>query len=62
MEKYIKTGLMEKHRKFLDIDFYLKEKLKRGDLLLLDFEKGFDCVKWSFLESTFRKFGFDKMF
>ena len=42
-----------------DILNYSLEKKKRGLLLLIDFEKAFDSVAWSFIEKSFKFYNFN---
>ncbi len=41
-----------------DILSYAKVKNKEGILLLIDFEKAFDSISWSFLHNTLEYFNF----
>ena len=36
----------------------LIDKLEEDDILLIDFEKAFDTVEWSFIEKTLQFYGF----
>lgn len=56
-----------KNRCILDNDFLATEAIKWAKesrqnlvILLLDFEKAYDRVNWSFLEATMRKMGFSE--
>ena len=48
----------ESTRLVCDIMQYCEDSNKDGLLLLIDFEKAFDSVSWSFLYKTFKFFNF----
>lgn len=48
----------ENTRMMLDVVFYLKEFKKKGGIVLLDQEKAFDRVSWSYLKGIVKTFGF----
>ncbi len=52
----------ENIRTITDIIEYCKQKNMTGVLLLIDFEKAFDTVKWDFLHDVLRKFKFGNKF
>ena len=43
-----------------DLIHYLKRSNKSGILLMIDFEKAFDSLEWSFVEKTLKHFNFGK--
>ena len=47
-------------RLMYDILFFSKQQNKRGLLLLIDFEKAFDTIAWSFIKKTLAYFNFKK--
>lgn len=47
-------------RLMYDILFFSKQQNKRGLLLLIDFEKAFDTIAWSFIKKTLAFFNFKK--
>ena len=61
---YDQSGFMSQRftgdnlRLLYDILFYSKQLNKRGLLLLIDFEKAFDTVAWSFIKKTLKYFNF----
>ena len=52
----------ENIRTISDLKEYLLAKNKTGILLLIDFEKAFDSVKWKFIQKTLIAFNFGKSF
>ena len=56
--RYIGTNI----RTIADIIDFTQEKGIEGIILLVDFEKAFDSVRWSFLKKTLNKFGFGDNF
>ena len=52
----------ENTRLIYDVMQYLKNKNKPGLLLLVDFEKAFDSVEWSFINKTLEIYGFGNHF
>lgn len=60
---YIKGRYIgENIRTVQDMISYLKLKNKSGILLLIDFEKAFDTVRWKFIEKTLTRFNFGNSF
>ena len=60
---YIKGRYIgENIRTIADIIEYCKQKQMTGVLLLIDFEKAFDTIKWNFLHKTLQSFNFGKSF
>jgi hypothetical protein len=60
---YIKGRYIgENIRTISDIIEYCKFKNLSGILLLIDFEKAFDTVRWNFLNETLKKFNFGIIF
>jgi len=60
---YIKGRYIgENIRTIADIIEYCKRKNLTGILLLVDFEKAFDTVRWNFLDETLKKFNFGTIF
>ena len=57
-KRFIGTNI----RAILDICENIEANNDAGILLLLDFEKAFDSVEWSFLFTTLKKFNFGKQF
>ena len=57
-KRYIGTNI----RKILDTVEYLDKNKQSGILLMLDFEKAFDTVKWPFLFKTLERFNFGPQF
>ena len=57
-KRYIGTNI----RKILDTVEYLERTNNSGILLILDFEKAFDTVEWSFLFKTLEEFNFGPQF
>ena len=56
---FIKGRFIGENIRLIDsIICYAKEKNIPGLLLLLDFEKAFDTIEWSFISKTFQQFGF----
>ena len=45
-----------------DIMHYTEEKDIPGLLMLIDFQKAFDTISWSFLDTTLKFFGFKEEF
>ena len=52
----------ENTRLIYDLIHYTKTNDIPGLLMLIDFQKAFDCVSWTFLDSTLKFFGFGKNF
>ena len=52
----------ENVRLIYDLIYYTKIKNIPGLLMLIDFQKAFDSVSWTFLDSTLKFFGFGKNF
>ena len=50
----------ENNRLLYDTLLYAKQHQIPGLLLMVDFEKAFDSVAWSFIERSLRKFKFGK--
>ena len=50
----------ENGRLIKDLLQYTKSKNVPGDLIAIDFEKGFDSLEWVFVFSVLEKFGFPK--
>ena len=60
---YIKGRYIgENIRTIKDMITYLKLKNKTGILLLIDFEKAFDSVRWDFMAETLKAFNFGPIF
>ncbi len=60
---YIKGRYIgENIRTISDIIEYCKFKNLSGILLLIDFEKAFDTVRWNFINETLKKFNFGIIF
>ena len=60
---YIKGRYIgENIRTIQDMITYLKIKNKTGILLLIDFEKAFDSVRWDFMAKTLKAFKFGPIF
>ena len=57
-KRFIGTNI----RAILDVCENIEANNSAGILLLLDFEKAFDSVEWTFLFSTLKKFNFGKEF
>ena len=55
-ERYIE----ENTRLIYDLIQYCKEFNKVGLLLLIDFEKAFDSIEWSFIRKVFKRYNFGK--
>lgn len=52
----------ENTRLIYDIMHYLSEKNRSGLLLLIDFEKAFDTIEWSFIRKVLKKYNFGNNF
>ena len=52
----------ENIRTVSDLIFYLKQKQMDAIILLIDFEKAFDSISWSFLDKALAKFNFGSDF
>ena len=49
----LKDRYMEENARYVyDLIHYCKEKKKEGLLLLIDFEKAFDSIEWSYIRKT----------
>lgn len=60
---YIKGRYIgENIRTIADVIEYYKQKNMTGVLLLIDFEKAFDTIKWKFLHKVLKKFNFGPTF
>ena len=57
-ERYIGENIRTVH----DVITYLHERKLSGMLLLIDFEKAFDTVKWSAIDKTLSFFNFGQSF
>ena len=57
-ERYIGDNI----RTMLDILEITKNKLDPGLMVMIDFEKAFDTISWSFLYKTFEYFNFGQTF
>ena len=60
---FLKDSYMEENTRYVyDLIHYCKEKKKEGLLLLIDFEKAFDSIEWSYIRKTLQKYNFGPQF
>lgn len=60
---YVKDrNILDNVRTVVDILEYLKEKQLPGILINVDFEKAFDSLSWTFLQTVLQKFNFGESF
>ena len=56
---FLKEGYIEEYTRLVyDLIQYCKEKNKVGILLLVDFEKAFDSIEWTYIRKLLKKYNF----